>query len=47
MVFTDGGPDDNISFLKVMISWLAYFIIGGCYSLVVGRTDLIKVGLIQ
>ncbi len=38
MVFTDGGPDHYISFLNVMISWLAYFISGGCDSLVVGRT---------
>jgi hypothetical protein len=38
MVFTDGGPDHNISFLNVLISWLAYFFIGGCDSLVVGRT---------
>jgi hypothetical protein len=37
MVFTVGGPDHDISFLNVMISWLAYFIIGGCDSLVVGR----------
>jgi hypothetical protein len=38
IAFTDGGPDHNISFLNVMISWLAYFIKSGCDSLVVGRT---------
>ncbi len=38
MVFTDGGPDHNILFLNVTISWLAYFIMGGCDSLVVSRT---------
>jgi len=38
MAFTDGGPDHNISFLNVMISWLAYFIVRGCDILVVGRT---------
>ena len=38
LAFTDGGPDHNISFLNVMISWLAYFIISGCDSLVVART---------
>ena len=38
-VFTDGGPDHNISFLNVIISWLAYFIINGCDSLVVARTS--------
>jgi hypothetical protein len=38
IAFTDGGPDHNMSFLNVMISWLTYFIISGCDSLVVGRT---------
>ncbi len=38
LAFTDGGPDQNISFLNVMVSWLAYFIVSGCDSLVVGRT---------
>jgi hypothetical protein len=38
MAFIDGGPDRNISFLNVMISWLAYFIANGCDSLVVART---------
>ena len=38
LAFTDGGPDHNISFMNVMISWLAYFILSGCDSLVVGRT---------
>ena len=38
MAFTYGGPDYNISFLTVMISWLAYFIVSGFDILVVGRT---------
>ena len=37
MAFTDGGPDHNISFMNVIISWLAYFISSGCDTLVVGR----------
>ncbi len=37
MAFTDGGPNHNISFLNVMISWLAYFIISGSNSLIVAR----------
>ena len=38
LAFTDGGPDHNISFLNVMVSLLAYFILIGSDSLVVGRT---------
>jgi len=26
MIYTDGGPDHNISFLNVKIAWLAYFL---------------------
>jgi hypothetical protein len=38
LAFMDGELDHNISFLNVMASWLAYFILA-CYdSLVVGRT---------
>ena len=38
LAFTDGGPDHNISFLNVIISWLGYFILGRCDFLVVART---------
>ena len=38
LAFTDGGPDHNISFLNVMVSWLAFFIVSGCDTLVVART---------
>ena len=38
LAFTDGGPDHNISFLNVMISWLGYFILGKCDFRVVART---------
>jgi hypothetical protein len=38
MAFTDAGPDYNISFLNVMISWLAYCIMSGSDSLIVART---------
>ncbi len=39
MAFTDGGPDHNISFFNVMISWLGYFILGKCDLLIVARTS--------
>ena len=38
MIYTDGGPDHNISFLNVSIAWLAYFILSRCDKLIVGRT---------
>ena len=38
LAFTDGGPDHNISFLNVMVSWLAFFIISGSDTLIVART---------
>ena len=38
MIYTDGGPDHNISFLNVQIAWLAYFILSRCDTLIVGRT---------
>ncbi len=38
LAFTDGGPDHNISFLNVLISWLGNFILGKCDFLVVART---------
>ena len=38
MIYTDGGPDHNISFLNVQIGWLAYFILSRCDTLIVGRT---------
>jgi hypothetical protein len=39
LAFTDGGPDNNISFLNVIISWLGYFILGKCDLLIVARTS--------
>ena len=39
LAFTDGGPDHNISFLNVMISWLEYVIMGKCDFLIVARTS--------
>jgi hypothetical protein len=33
--FTDGRPHHNTSFLNVMVSWMAYFIMSCCDSLVV------------
>jgi hypothetical protein len=38
LVFTNGGPDHNILFINVQLSWLAYFILVGADSLVDGRT---------
>jgi len=38
MIYTDGGPDHNISFLNVQIAWLAYFLLSRCDTLIVGRT---------
>ena len=38
MVFTDGGPDHNIRFWNVILSWLAYFISSEHDLLVVART---------
>jgi hypothetical protein len=38
LAFTDGGLDHNISFLHVMVSWLAFFIVSGFNTLVVART---------
>ncbi len=38
MAFSYGGPDHNISFLNVMVSWLAFIIMSGCDILVVART---------
>jgi hypothetical protein len=38
LAFTDGGRDQNISFLNVLNSWLVYFIWGQCDFLVVART---------
>jgi hypothetical protein len=38
LAFTDGGPDHNISFLNVILSWLGYFIMSKSDFLVVART---------
>jgi hypothetical protein len=38
MIYTDGGPDHNISLLNVNIAWLAYFLLSRCDTLIVGRT---------
>jgi hypothetical protein len=38
LAFIDGGPDHSISFLNVMVSWLAFFIMSGSDTLVVART---------
>ena len=38
LTFRYGGPDHNISFINVMLSWFAYFIIHKSDSLVVART---------
>ena len=38
LAFTDGALDHNISLLNVMVSWLAFFIVSGCDTLVVART---------
>jgi hypothetical protein len=38
LAFTNGGPDHNIFFFNVMISWLGYFILGKSNFLVVART---------
>ena len=38
MIYTDGGPDHNISFLNFNIAWLAYFLLSRCDTLIVGRS---------
>jgi hypothetical protein len=38
LAFTDGGPDHNISFINVQLSWLTYFLLTRSNSLIVSRT---------
>jgi hypothetical protein len=42
IIYNDGGPNHNITFLNVQIARLAYFILSRCDTLIVGRTTPTK-----